>query len=469
MTRKFNMLIGLAVLTAMVGVAAGQQPTAPIKKATDSATASLARMEFKLADAMLGDRAGVGQAVCIDAAKGIFMTIDIPTNASAGEIKDIKLTRPGRTDGAVDAEIVGIDPEQSFTFLRVKGAHQWKALRFSRKADLEVGDQVVSVGLFAPDVGNVAYTGTGTIGAKLRLPHQLYYVTGGELTVSMSPVLTPDGRVVGLVRGERAMESRMLLGGRWMNVPTVGRYQTKFFMPVDEFAHVLADIPTLAKPRRLPWIGILRVDAMLEKNAELKGLKNVPAVLVGQIVPDTPAAKAGMKQSDVIVAVNGKPLEDLATPALVRDNFGLQLRRHKPGEVIKLTVQRSDKKKVDFPLKAEPWPQQPFEAARYHNVHLGLSARDLVMLDRYADQGKVMKDPGVLIFRVVKNSPAAAGPLGGGDIVTRVNGTPVPNVAALAAVLAGVSEPGSKNPIAFLVRRGDTPEAITVIPPKKPR
>ncbi len=466
--KKFHKWVALSVLTTLVGVTQAQQPaTASLKKSAEMATAALARLDYNMVDEILGSRPRIGQAICIDAANGVFLTGDIRTDIVTKQLQNIKLTPAGQTSTGIDAEILGQDPEQSLTFLKVKGPHKWKALRFSRAAKLDIGDRVISVGLLGPNAGNVPYLGTGFVGAKLRVPHRLYYVAGGELTITSSPVLTVDGRVVGMVRGELPMEQRMQLApGRWADVATIGRQRTKFFQPVDEFAHVLQDIPTPAKPRRLSWVGILRFEIMLEKEAELRGLQGKAAVLVGQVVPDTIAGKAGIKQSDAIIGINGKPVEMLPTPKLVRDNFTRTMRRQKPGQVVKLTIWRSGKP-VDYSLKAVPMPTHPYEAKRYYNRDLGLAVRDLVMLDRYGQQGETMMDPGVRVYFAVQKSPAAAGPLAAGDVITHVNNKPVANIASFKAVLDPISKPGSTAGIKFLVMRRGTPELINVIPPRK--
>jgi len=457
-----SMLLTLVLAAALAGTAAAQQPATPIQKAAAAAGAALARLQYRVEDEMLGTKTQIGQAVCIDAVGGVFLTRDVPLNVPAAQLKDFELIPPNSVDKGLPADVLGTAPAEGFTFLKVKGAHTWKALAFSRTANLKIGDRVISVGLLGPNAGNVPYLGTGLVAAMLRLPHSLYYVAGGELTIATSPVLTEDGRAVGLVGGEVPMESRMQLGNRWVDVVTMGRQRTRFFLPVNEFADALTDI----RPRRLPWIGILRFDPMLDKDADLRGLKDRPAVLVGQVVPGSAAAKAGVKQSDAVVALNGRPLEKLPTPLLVRDNFVRLLRRQRPGTKATLTVSR-DGKETNLSVQAEPMPTQPFEAARYHSQVLGMAARDLVMLDRYARRAAPMMEKGVRVFMVLPKSAAAAGQLASGDLVTHVNRKPVPNVAALKAVLDPVAKVGNVAPITFLVLRGDEPQAVTITPPRK--
>ncbi len=465
MTHNRNMLLGLVLAAALAGAAVAQQPATAIQKVAASASAALARLRWNVHDEMMGIRTQVGQAICIDAANGVFLTRDVRTNVPASDLRDFQLITPGTVGTGLPADLIGVAPGQGFTFLKAKGAHKWKALAFSRTANLKLGDRVISMGLLGPNAGNLPYLGTGLIGARLRLPHVLYYVAGGALTIATSPVMTEDGRVVGLVGGEVPMESRMRVGNRWADVVTMGRQRTHFFLPVDEFAYALTKI----SHKRLPWIGILRFEPLLATEAELRKLTGRPAVLIGQVVPASPATKAGLKQSDAVVALNGQPLESLPTPTLVRDNFWRMLRRQKPGATVTLTVHRGGKE-TNFPIQSEPMPMQPFEAKRYYNKVLGMAARDLVMLDRYARQAQTMDEKGVRVFIVAPKSAAANGPLARGDLVTHVNRKPVPNVAALRAVLDPIAKLGNITPITFLVLRGPElePQAVTITPPPKP-
>jgi len=459
-----------AAVLVLASAAAAQAPAAqPVAKLADYATAGLARLQFTLADEVPGDQTGFGQAICIDAKNGTFLSLDIPTNIRPEQITGVRLIRPGEFNEGVKGELLGFDRDLGFSFVRATEAHKWKALRFSRTSKLAIGQRVVSMGLMQPNQGNAPYLGMGTVGAKLRVPGHLVYVTGGELTIKSSPVLTTDGRTVGIVADEVPLVSRLKLGQRWLTVATTGRQRSRFFVPVEEFAHVLAEIPTKGNPKRLSWTGILGFLPLSKDEADVKGLSGTPAVQVGQVIPGSPAEVAGIRQSDVIVGLNGKPLEPMATPQLVSANFVRLLQRIKAGAKITLAVRKGSKSKT-YTLTTQPMPQRPFEAKRYFNNVLGLIARNMVMLDKYLGRSKPLteRDKGVFLFRVFPRTAAAKG-LKPNDLVTHVNNKPVPNVEALKAVLEPVAKPGAVTPITFLVLRGEQTEAVTITPPPKPR
>lgn len=460
-------LVLAALAAALAAPLAAQQPSgdAALGKVVGDASAALARMRFKISNPLL-TQTNLGQAVCIDQTNGVFVTVDLGGGVPSDEIKEIVLVPAGTDLTEYKAELMGVDPEENLAFLKISvKEHPWKALQFKRTGPLEPGTRVVSVGLLGPNSGNVAYMGTGYVGAHLYLPNEVVYVGGGELTIASSPVMTIDGKVIGLVGQQMPMEGRLMLGGRWGDVLMMGRQRTQFFTPVDEFAHVLADIPTSGNPRRIPWIGVVSFEPLQPTEVELRKLGNKPAVMVGQVVPDSPAAKAGLNQGDVILAMNGKGLQPMPTRELVASAFRRALVRSKPGAEMSLTVDRKGKSE-EVKVKSEPAPPYPHEGARYYNPLLGFAGRDLVTLDRYAGRTSPLKEDGVVVTMVVPNTAAAAGELHPGDLITAINDKPVVSVATLKQVLDPLAKPAG-NGITFTVTRGDSAKKLVINPPKE--
>ena len=83
----------------------------------------------------------------------------------------------------------------------------------------------------------------------------------------------------------------------WLNDPSnnLGAITNppKFFTPTRDFQQSLEDPPVAGKPLELPWIGVPQLTGLNKDVAEVFGLTNKPAVQVGEVIPDTPAAKAG--------------------------------------------------------------------------------------------------------------------------------------------------------------------------------
>jgi len=465
---KWNTLvIGMAVCAIVSSAGAQRAPDLALQKLVDSASGALARLEFKVANELIGEQRRLGQCICIDAKRNIFVTGDVPTRFPVNEMKDFMLVPAGTVSKKVKAQLLATDPEENLAFLTVteKGKHTWTDLKFYSSSGLKLGQRVVSVGLLPPDFGNTPYLGTGLIAAKLRLPDEVIHISGGNLTVGSSPVMTLDGRVVGIVGGQLPMSTRLNLGGRWVDVAESGRQSTNFFVPTDEFAHVILNIPTPGQPRKLPWMGAVTYEPLnAEQAANMPALKGRAAVVVGQVLPDSPALKIGLKQGDTIVAFNGKPLEVLATPNLVAANFRRSLIRNAPGAKVRVTVLRKGKE-YELEIGLIERPKLPHEARRYYNGKLGMAARDLVVWDKYVNRTEPLQEQGVVVTAVRQKSAADAGNLRPNDLITHVQNKPVKNVAELDKTLSPLV--GDPTPIPFLVNRGGTPQAVVITPPRK--
>ncbi len=456
---KVPLALGLicSLTAASYGQGASEDAIAQIAAKASSA---LARLEYVYHNEMVGVQKRIGQCVCIDAANGVFLTRDVSGAVPADEFRDFFLIPSGSTEKKFKAELMGTDPEENLTFLRVTGKHPWKDLKFVR-VDLKLGQQVIGVGLLGPQTGNVPYVGVARVAAKLRMPGEVIYVSGGDLTNASSPVFASDGRMVGIVSQQIPMEFRMLLRNRWTEIGLAGLQSTRFFLPVAEFAHVLGRIPQKGESRRLAWMGVWRYKRVAAEEAEIKKLPaGKPAVLIEQLRSGGPADKANVKQGDAIVGLNGKPLPELPTPALIATNFRRLLYRFKAGDRISLTLFREGST-FEAQVTLELMPLQPHEAPRYYNQALGIACRNLVDFDRYPGRVSALTTRGVLATLVLPNSPAATGKLQPGDIITHVGDKPIPDVETLGKVLKELS--AATEPVQFLVKRGEQDRQMLMI------
>lgn len=464
MNRKIitAILVALCVSTATaIAQSAEGKAGQSISKLAARVAGAMVRLEFVIDSRIVPPQRRSGQGVCIDASKRLFVTRDLVAGIPMGELKDFVLVTPGIGGKRIKAEFVGMDYETGLSFVRATEQHKFSEVRFARTSNLRLGQRVISFGLLGPRTGNSLYLGSGVVSSVVRLPQQVVYVSGGELTNSSSPVFTDDGRAVGLIAGQLPVEYRMMLQGRWANIGLAGQQTGKFFMPVEEFVGALSE-PVGA--RKLPWTGIVKFHPVSPEQAgAIKNLGGATAVLVGQVIPGSAAAKAGVKQADAIVAFDGAPLEKLATPEFTVAQFTRRLIHRKVGQKVSLTLLRKGgRQRVQVALEA--MPTRPSEVARYYNKPLGIVARDLVVWDRYFGRDKPLMEKGAIVTMVRRDSPAATGQIRPGDLITAVNDVAAPSAAAVGSILDALAKAGSTKPINFIVKRGDKPESLVVNP-----
>ncbi len=436
-----------------------------IRKVSEAADGSLVMVSFKLkVDSQDEPRTVGGPAFCISADNRVFMTMSIPGDARAEDLSDFQAIVPGKEGKRLKAKFLGLEPSTGLAFVQVTEDHKFQEVQFAVNSDLEVGTQVVSTGMMPGDPAHTPYHGVAYVSARIRAPEELVYVTGGTLTHPGSPVFNADGKAVGLVGRQlfMAYQTQNQRGGA-STVPLRGDAKTNFFIPVEEFKHVMESIPTDGSIRRAPWYGINRLQAVTDEMAELyKGLE-LPAVRAYEIFPNSPAAKSGLKEGDIIVEVDGKRIEELASESLVVMNLRRKLSRQKIGEEVKLGVFR-DGKVEPVTLKPVAMPTRPNEAKRHFERSLGFVAREKVVFDKYSASEAVAKTDGLIVLFVARQSPAALDGLRPGDVIKAVNSVPVDSTSTLEKILDEHRKNNPAGGIKVTVQRREGEESLTITP-----
>ncbi len=196
-----------------------------------------------------------------------------------------------------------------------------------------------------------------------------------------------------------------------------------------------------------PWLGAALMPVTREIAQTLK-LEKVTGVLVADVDPSGPAAKAGLAPQDVVIGIDGALVEDAAGLAYRLDTKGV-------GATAKLVVLRDGKQvSLDLPLVEAPQPvavnltgPHPFDGAKVSDVALSTLGRNATSTDV----------SGVAIIDVQTGSIAQSLGFRPGDVVVRVNRYRVRGVGDLQRLL--------KNPQRVWrldVKRGDQIYQMTV-------
>jgi Do/DeqQ family serine protease len=179
-----------------------------------------------------------------------------------------------------------------------------------------------------------------------------------------------------------------------------------------------------------PWLGV-RSQAVTSDIAQSLGMAAPRGVLAAEIWPGGAAQRGGLRQGDVILAVDGKPIDDEA-------GLNYAVGAHKPGDTIRLTVRRDGSEQA-MEVRAEAPPSQPAKDERTLSGRNPLQGATVINLSP-ATADELGVDPflgrGVLITNISNGIAAQAG-LRPGDLVRAINGKPVNTVSDLAAALTG--------------------------------
>ena len=259
------------------------------------------------------NQTGIGSGVIVSP-EGILLTNNHVVE-QAGEIA-VRL-QDGRE---VRAEVVGTDPETDLAVLRIK-LDRLPAITLGRSQDLRVGDVLLAIG----NPFNVGQTVTAGIVSALR--RNGLGLSTFESFIQTDAAINPGNSGGALVnaRGELVGINTAIYSR------TGGSNGIGFAVPVDVAQRVMESLLKSGVVQR-GWIGVEPRELTAEFIDSFK-LPVKQGVLIAGVLQDGPASKGGLKPGDVVVAVAGHPVTNVAQ--LLDTVAALQ-----PGQAARLEVQR---------------------------------------------------------------------------------------------------------------------------------
>jgi serine protease Do len=333
------------------------------------------------------------------------------------------------------AKIIGLDRRTDVAVLKIEGK-QLPVVKLGDPSKLRAGEWVLAIGspfTFENSVtaGIVSATGRSMPGEDLVPFIQTdVAVNPGN---SGGPLFNLNGEVVGI---NSQIYSR---SGGYMGL--------SFAIPIDVANNVRQQLVATGKVTRgRIGVQIQEVDAQM---ADAFSLDRPRGALVGDVIEDGPAARAGVKSGDVILSVNGKGVErSTQLPGVIS--------AIKPGDMANVEIWRDGSAKK-VAVKVEEFQEETQKVANRDVEEpakadkLGLSVRPLA-----AEERKGAETEGYLLVEDVTGAAAQAG-VRPGDVILGVNGKPVKSVAELKNATSNVSKS-----VAILIERAGQPLFVAV-------
>lgn len=343
-------------------------------------------------------RGALGSGVIVDPA-GIIVT-------NHHLIQDASDIRVSTNDGREYAiEVILDDPDTDLAVLRIANAagRRFPSLEFGDSDTLQVGDLVLAIGnpfgvgqtVTSGIVSGLARAGVGVS------DFQFFIQTDAAINPGNSggALVDMDGRLVGI---NTAIYTR-----------SGGSMGIGFAIPANMVRFVAHAAETQGEIVR-PWVGVT-LQRVTSDIADSLSMAEPKGAMVSQIVPDSPADRAGLADGDVIVGFDGHPIES-------EGEFGYRLSTKSVGEEAHLEVLRmSERLDIVVPMEAQPAPapgalvtisgDTPFAGATAATVSPSL-----------VDEFDLKVEAGVVIVEVAGNSPAARLGLRPGDVMVALNG-----------------------------------------------
>ena len=266
---------------------------------------------------------------------------------------------------------------------------------------------------------------------------------GGDIIVAVAG--EPVRSVADLVRS-----TERLLEGKEGRVPALVEFERKterYLTVVRVGQDPLRDPGMEAAKAWLPaGTQVLTADV-----AQALGIPGVKGFRVTEVLKGRSADRAGLRVGDIITALDGEAIE--ASQPQDQEVLAALVRRRPIGSVVELSILR-DGKPEKLAVELEPSPKLAREMKRYRSEDLEFTARNITFGDRpRTPSGEEKPVEGVVVESVSEGGWAAVARLAVGDIITGVNGVPVPDVDRLRESLEKARESRASS-VVFLVRRG---------------
>ena len=343
----------------------------------------------------------LGSGVIIDAKNGYIIT----NNHVVEDVDEITVRLLDKSE--YKASIIGKDPKSDLAVIKIK-AKGLADLQLGDSDNLRVGEWVIAVG--SPFSANLSHTVTaGIVSAKGRgnIIQGDIYEDFIQTDAAINPgnsggaLLNSSGDLIGI-------NTAIYSNGYFDR----GNKGVGFAIPSNMVKKVMSDLIAYGEVVR-SYIGV-QIQPINDTAAKALDLKTRSGALVANVIEDGPADKAGIETGDVIVEFDGMMIKSVDH---LRNNVSVS----KPNNFYNLGVIRDGRKK-SFKVKLEKMPNDDKLALNVQTENsneLGIEVSNLNRLNRQ-EFGINSQDAGIVVTRVLSESPSDEAGIQAGDLITRV-------------------------------------------------
>jgi serine protease Do len=340
-----------------------------------------------------------------------------------------------------EAEVIGSDKGSDVALIKID-AEDLPVVKIGKSNDLQVGEWVLAIG--SPFGFDHTVT-AGIVSAKGRNLPSENYVPFIQTDVAINPgnsggpLFNLEGEVVGI---NSQIYSR-----------TGGFMGLSFAIPIELAMNVADQIRKTGSVSR-GYLGVLIQDVDRDL-AESFGLDQPRGALVSQVLPDTPAERAGLQAGDIIVAFNGRAINSsselppIVGASRVEEDANMEIIRN--GKLQKLKIRVAQLPNEQLAVETAPSQQATPDVVE----KLGLTITDMTTLSR---KRSGLREGGALVTRVSPGAGQRAG-FQRGDVVKMFDRQTVKSADHLRELIEDAAD---KTTVAVLVLRDDNPLFIAL-------
>jgi len=346
---------------------------------------------------------------------------------------DVRVTLSDKRQ--LKAKVIGTDPKTDIAVLKVDGSG-FPAITIGDSSKVQVGDYALAVG----DPFGVGQT--VTMGIISALNRGNLGIEDYEDFIQTDAPINPGNSGGALVndRGELVGINTAILSHGSGGNEGIG-----FAIPINMARKVMSQILDHGKVNRA-YLGIM-VQDITPGISKAMNLKDMKGVLVGDVTPSGPASRSGVQRGDVILEVNGKPMEDSRE---LRNTISMM----NPDSTVKLKLLRNGNP-TDVSVKLGDLPSDKEQAKTEEgSSDKALDGVTVENLDAQTARqlGLPAATAGVVVTDIDQASSLASAGLRRGDVIQEVNHQPVRNVTQFEEAMHKAGD----HPLLLVNRQGST-------------
>lgn len=368
-------------------------------------------------------------------------------------MKDIKVFSPGESGEGRPAEYLGQDVVSGWHYLQVKEGHRdgLKAISDFPVSKSELGETVWGIGVQGEEFDYYPYLLQSIVSFFYRLPLNHGFAQS-EFGVPGGPVFDTEGAFIGWAQNSFPSEQSISLGSEQMPISINNFRESNNYLTAQEFTRLAGRIPEKPTGQPRPWLGVSGIQPLPKDTAEFLGLSNQGAVVLSEVIENSPAENAGLMNRDIIIAVDGEPLPRLRPDIVVVGYVEKLLLGKKVGEAIRLTILRGDEK-LELPVTLGQAPRPLREAERIWFESIGCSFREFLVWDTIPRRIKISDIQGVVVTFVKQNSLTATAGLQNGDWIIEVDGVVMRDFTSTQKAFEAAVSDKERTELVLLVKR----------------